>query len=305
MAGTRSAADAETNADGASAGAGADVDASGGSAADGSKRGLLDRQAEFFIPKDESEARRVERKGKLAAELGRTIVADMRDYAASGGKAFKALGALIGRKKAEPFPAMDQAALAGTLAGDPVALDAAQFKGKATLVLCSFRYAESLSMAQSWGAAFDRSGLAAGGAGGDGGAGEAGGAGGAGGNGVQLFEVSFMGEGYVSWFSSIFTHFLRNAVPAERHGRFLVHFGDSREYETALGMSNRLLGYAFLVDSKGLVRWKGSGEASPSEVEAMLSCTEELAQRQNTATANAAAAAAAAPAGGNAGSSAD
>jgi ATPase complex subunit ATP10 len=43
-----------------------------------------------------------------------------------------------------------------------------------------------------------------------------------------------------------------------------------------LGITNRYLGYVFLVDSEGKVRWGAHGNATPKELETMVKLTGEL-----------------------------
>ncbi|DBA80402.1 TPA: hypothetical protein ACH3X2_007342 [Trebouxia sp. C0005] len=57
---------------------------------------------------------------------------------------------------------------------------------------------------------------------------------------------------------------------------FLFHFGDTTQIRKALEMPNRLTGYAFLIDSNGLVRWRGSGLAEQSEVDGLLRAADQL-----------------------------
>ncbi|BDA42262.1 hypothetical protein COCOBI_03-1490 [Coccomyxa sp. Obi] len=56
----------------------------------------------------------------------------------------------------------------------------------------------------------------------------------------------------------------------------IFHFGDATEIRRALGMTNRLTGYAYLIDGKGRVRWRGSGQATAAEAENLVSCAREL-----------------------------
>ncbi|DBA84653.1 TPA: Mitochondrial ATPase complex subunit atp10, variant 2 [Trebouxia sp. C0004] len=57
---------------------------------------------------------------------------------------------------------------------------------------------------------------------------------------------------------------------------YLFHFGDTTRIRKALEMPNRLTGYAFLIDSNGLVRWRGSGLAEKSEVDGLLRAADQL-----------------------------
>ena len=73
---------------------------------------------------------------------------------------------------------------------------------------------------------------------------------------------------------------LRRDTALGLHPRTLVTFEDPAPLRRALRLENRLVGYAFLVDAAGYVRWRGCGEATPDEVEALLACTMELCAQE-------------------------
>ena len=50
----------------------------------------------------------------------------------------------------------------------------------------------------------------------------------------------------------------------------------SQDFAAPLLLPNVYTGYAFLLDRNNKIRWKGSGQAHPEEVEALLRCTDEL-----------------------------
>ncbi len=43
-----------------------------------------------------------------------------------------------------------------------------------------------------------------------------------------------------------------------------------------LSLHNRLVGYVFLLDEEGKIRWQAHSEPAQSELQAMVSCTNEL-----------------------------
>jgi len=55
----------------------------------------------------------------------------------------------------------------------------------------------------------------------------------------------------------------------EKHDNVVTFYGDYSGYQEALGMEDTNLAYVFLLDRKGIVRWKGQGYAS-SEAEKEL-----------------------------------
>ena len=45
---------------------------------------------------------------------------------------------------------------------------------------------------------------------------------------------------------------------------------------TRLSFHNGLVGYVYLVDEEGLIRWQAHAEPAQSELDAMVTCTEQL-----------------------------
>lgn len=69
---------------------------------------------------------------------------------------------------------------------------------------------------------------------------------------------------------------MKRNIPLARHNSFFVAFGDTEEIREDLRISNRLTGYAFLVDRSGLIRWRGCGKADADEIALVLRCYDEL-----------------------------
>jgi ATPase complex subunit ATP10 len=55
-----------------------------------------------------------------------------------------------------------------------------------------------------------------------------------------------------------------------------MHFGSLTDIRVQLKMRNALVGWVYLIDSHGRVRWTAHGEATPTEIESMLRLTESL-----------------------------
>lgn len=69
----------------------------------------------------------------------------------------------------------------------------------------------------------------------------------------------------------------RNTKPEELDSTFL-YFGKTDNLRDSLRMHNILVGYVFLLDGHGRVRFAGSGVASDAEVERLLKWTKEMTQ---------------------------
>jgi hypothetical protein len=72
---------------------------------------------------------------------------------------------------------------------------------------------------------------------------------------VQIFELSMQAGWLRNAMSGVVAGFLRNVVPEEDHARAALLTGETFRYEQALGMADRILGYAYLVDREGIVWW--------------------------------------------------
>ncbi len=69
---------------------------------------------------------------------------------------------------------------------------------------------------------------------------------------------------------------MRSGIPRERHPYVVTYYGDSTDLRQALGISDRSLGYAYLLDRHGVIRWAGNGYATASRIDEMIGIAEEL-----------------------------
>ena len=56
---------------------------------------------------------------------------------------------------------------------------------------------------------------------------------------------------------------MKRGIPIEKHDNVVTFYGDYSSYQEALGMEDINLAYIFLLDKKGIVRWRGHGYANP------------------------------------------
>eukprot|EP00897_Mesotaenium_endlicherianum_P000534 jgi/Mesen1/10481/ME000083S09988 len=106
---------------------------------------------------------------------------------------------------------------------------------------------------------------------------------------AAVFEVSMV-ESWVLSLAPVRALLLRSMASRPVHDKRTVvySFGDTWNLRNALQMRNRLVGYAYLVDRQGRVRWRASGAASSEEIQHMLTCTSQLLQEQQQQAAPAA-----------------
>lgn len=58
--------------------------------------------------------------------------------------------------------------------------------------------------------------------------------------------------------------------------QYLYYFGDLSALIDQLGMSNRLTGYVYLLDSRGRIRWHGSGAPTEDDITSLQAAADEL-----------------------------
>jgi ATPase complex subunit ATP10 len=70
---------------------------------------------------------------------------------------------------------------------------------------------------------------------------------------------------------------MRAKIPASQQDHFYLSMFTNIEHElNRLGITNRYLGWIFLVDSQGRVRWRAHGVARPNELAGMHNAVRQL-----------------------------
>ncbi len=70
-------------------------------------------------------------------------------------------------------------------------------------------------------------------------------------------------------FSWIIDSGMRGGIPIEKHDNVVTFYGNYSGYQKTLVMENTNSAYVFLLDGKGIIRWRGDGYSKP-EVEREL-----------------------------------
>jgi len=148
------------------------------------------------------------------------------------------------------FPALT----ADSLAGDTVTIpDPA--KGKITLVVMSFKR-DSQSQNDSWLGPFENE------------------------FGKKqdyfFYEVPMIRRRFV-FMAPLIDSGMRSAIPDEKHKNVVTYYGDVEPYKRALKIEDIYLGYAFLLDRRGIIRWQGQGLAKPGDIKALLETARRIA----------------------------
>ncbi|KAL9247586.1 hypothetical protein vseg_021004 [Gypsophila vaccaria] len=68
----------------------------------------------------------------------------------------------------------------------------------------------------------------------------------------------------------------RTYSPGALHKQCLFSFGGRSDIQKRVKILNAMIGYLFLLDNYGRVRWQGSGEATREGLGSLVSCTNQL-----------------------------
>jgi ATP10 protein len=90
-----------------------------------------------------------------------------------------------------------------------------------------------------------------------------------------IYEVPMINAAW-KVFSWMIDSGMRGGIPVEKHGNVVTFYGDYSDYQKALGMEDTNFAYVFLLDSKGLIRWKGKGFASPDKIKELIESAKSL-----------------------------
>jgi hypothetical protein len=72
---------------------------------------------------------------------------------------------------------------------------------------------------------------------------------------------------------------MRSGIPEEKHNNVMTYYGDYAEYMRLLHIDDVTLGYAFLLDQEGIIRWHGEGFATRDMTRKMINRARTLKQK--------------------------
>lgn len=100
---------------------------------------------------------------------------------------------------------------------------------------------------------------------------------------VQRVHVNMQASVTGYWLVKMFRGNLKKMIPEDEWGRYFlvklprdVRRGLSEEARDAMGLLNSQVGYVYLVDSEGKIRWAGSGDAWEGEREGLNAAVQRL-----------------------------
>jgi len=151
------------------------------------------------------------------------------------------------------YPTLTTDSLAGTKVTLP---DSA--KGKVTLVVMSFKR-DSQSQNDSWLVPFEKE------------FGQQ--------EGYFFYEVPMIRRRFV-FMAPLIDSGMRAAIPNEKHKNVITFYGNVDPYKQALKIEDIYLGYAYLLDREGIIRWQGQGLAKAEDIKALIETAQGLTNKK-------------------------
>mmetsp|Transcript_7047 Transcript_7047/g.14149 ORF Transcript_7047/g.14149 Transcript_7047/m.14149 type:complete len:336 (-) Transcript_7047:227-1234(-) len=216
--------------------------------------------------KSEKQVRHEELMGKLRAWMETSLLVQLRRvYEKPDLKLFEADEHLILREQAEQIPPLRLQALTG----QPISVPSIN---KVTLLLVSFNQL-GFEMLPSWREPVERHLHA---------------------NvlqhrqrnkrSLQVVSVSVVENRFYQSLSSVLGKAFERTVDSRHMDSTAGFYDDFSAWKPALGVKNRIIGYAFLIDPQGLVRWRGCAEATFQESMNLIRCLNDLLEEKPPTT---------------------
>ncbi|KAI3631497.1 hypothetical protein MIR68_010380 [Amoeboaphelidium protococcarum] len=98
---------------------------------------------------------------------------------------------------------------------------------------------------------------------------------------VGVVDVVVYESPYMSMFGWLFTRQLRAAVDVKDRVSYLQHYGPLTKERLQLDIKNSLIGWVFLLDQHGNIRWKAHGTPLQEELDMMNKMVKQLLQPEN------------------------
>lgn len=91
------------------------------------------------------------------------------------------------------------------------------------------------------------------------------------------YEIPML-DGIWKLFRSSIDGGMRAGIPYEKHTNVLTHYGNYKDYTSYLLINNKNYGYVFLLDTEGVIRFRGIGFASEKDLLEMIRIAERLGE---------------------------
>ncbi|GBG25703.1 Hypothetical Protein FCC1311_019222 [Hondaea fermentalgiana] len=100
---------------------------------------------------------------------------------------------------------------------------------------------------------------------------------------LQIVTVSAVENRLYRAFSGVLGRVFEKTVDPRHANSTAAYYGDFSPWKPSLDIRNRIVGYAFLIDPQGLVRWKGCAECTFHESLQLIRCLTELLEEKDPA----------------------
>ncbi|KAJ3067570.1 Mitochondrial ATPase complex subunit atp10 [Quaeritorhiza haematococci] len=94
--------------------------------------------------------------------------------------------------------------------------------------------------------------------------------------GCQLVQLNIEENWAKAPFLRMCTPLIRRRIPKEQQANYIMHYTSIEQPRKQVGMTNRLLGWANLVDRQGRIRWQAHGVATEGEIKTLIEGTRSL-----------------------------
>ena len=91
-----------------------------------------------------------------------------------------------------------------------------------------------------------------------------------------FYEIPMIGGMWARMFSSAIDGGMRSGIPSQKHGNVATYYGSIEKYRQILAMDDINLGYVFLLDKNGIIRWTGRGFADSEQTREMITIAKKL-----------------------------
>ncbi|PWZ00078.1 hypothetical protein BCV70DRAFT_226730 [Testicularia cyperi] len=96
----------------------------------------------------------------------------------------------------------------------------------------------------------------------------------------QLVLINLQENPLKSFMVSLFLSSLKQTLPENLHSTYILSSQNLELEKPLLGLHNKHVGYTYLVDQQGKIRWAGSAFAEQQEQSALKTCTAVLLERK-------------------------
>ena len=86
----------------------------------------------------------------------------------------------------------------------------------------------------------------------------------------RVYEVPMIAGFFWRIFSGFIDEGMKSGIPAEKHDNVATFYGDTEKFKEKLSIEDDGLGYVFLLDKEGIIRFKGEGYADDRGIGEML-----------------------------------